>query len=100
MLSKETIERIEREAYDKCPEAPIEYDNPESYAFEAGWRACYISEATRYEQERKELRETLGEIEKSLYIGDDLNDKEILHFYVEVVKTIKKEIHKALNNNQ
>jgi len=54
----------------------------------------------QYSLKTKELREALEEIEKSLYIGDDLNDKEILHFYVEVVKTIKKEIHKALNNNQ
>lgn len=57
MLSKQTIERIEQEAIARyC--SPYGKRNPETYAYKAGATA----EATRHEQERKELVEALEKI--------------------------------------
>ena len=42
-------------------------------------------------------KDLLQEIDKSLYIGEDLKDGEILSWYMEVIKTIKEEIQTALN---
>ena len=45
------------------------------------------------------LREALIEIDRSLYLGEDLNDKEILDWYIEVTKTIKKSIKEILETS-
>lgn len=57
------------------------------------------AESDSGEQVRK-LREGLEGIGKSLYIGDDLKDKEVLDFYVEVVKNCKEYIKLLLTETE
>lgn len=63
-------------------------------------RDCeWLDESDSGEQVRK-LREGLEGIGKSLYIGDDLKDKEVLDFYVEVVKNCKEYIKLLLTETE
>ena len=53
-------------------------------------------EVAKEREKAKKLMELLHEIDKSLYIGDDLNDIVILKWYLDVIGTIKDEIKKSL----
>lgn len=56
----------------------------------------YKQEVAKEREKAKKLVELLHEIDKSLYIGDDLNDIVILKWYLDVIGTIKDEIKKSL----
>ena len=58
------------------------------------------AEIDRLRGEVEKLREGLAEVDKSLYIGDDLKDKEVLDFYVEVVKNCKEYIKLLLTETE
>jgi soluble P-type ATPase len=53
-------------------------------------------EVAKEREKAKKLVELLHEIDKSLYIGDDLNDIDILKWYLDVICTIKDEIKQSL----
>lgn len=44
------------------------------------------------QQEIERLKGLVDEIDKALYIGEDLEDKDVLDFYIQVAKTIKETI--------
>jgi hypothetical protein len=44
------------------------------------------------QQEIDRLKGLVKEIDKALYIGGDLEDKDVLDFYIQVAKTIKETI--------
>ena len=97
MLSKQTIERIDKEADDFGFQVPYNGTN-DFYNMDKvnSYKAGATAEATRHEQERKELVDFIKQVDKSLYVGEDLNDKEILQWYIEVCKTIKEEAKATL----
>ena len=47
----------------------------------------------------EKYRNLLEEINKSLYVGEDLKDNDVLNWYMGVVRVIKEEITKVLNEN-
>ena len=51
---------------------------------------------SQLKEDNEKLREALRQIDNSLYLGPDLNDKEVLEFYIGVVGEIKKEIESLL----
>jgi len=55
------------------------------------------SELDKERERAGKLVELLKEVDKSLYIGDDLNDIDILHWYINVITVIKDEIKQTLN---
>src|SRR5688572_1039685 len=57
-------------------------------------------ENEQLQQQVKELEGLLLDIDKSLYLGEDLKDKEILDWYIEVTKTIKESIKEQKFNPQ
>jgi chromosome segregation ATPase len=52
------------------------------------------------QQRNGELEAFIKEIDKSLYLGEDLQDKDILDFYIGVVTTIKEEISTRFKSEQ
>lgn len=54
------------------------------------------AEIESLKRENECYSELLSDIDKSLYLGGDLNDKEILDWYIEVTKTIKESISETL----
>jgi soluble P-type ATPase len=72
-----------------------EHKDTESAIYEA--MDHYKDQEVAKEREKaKKLVELLHEIDKSLYIGDDLNDIDILKWYLDVICTIKDEIKQSL----
>ena len=49
------------------------------------------------DQQTARYRELLTEIDRALYVGEDLKEEDILGFYMRVVQTIKDEIKEALS---
>lgn len=54
------------------------------------------AEREKYEKEIREMREILHEIDKSLYIGPDLQEEDVLKWYIDVVSVIKDQIKEQL----
>jgi len=65
------------------------------------WNECgqeYQQQLSAERERAGKLVELLKEVDKSLYIGDDLNDIDILHWYINVITVIKDEIKQTLND--
>lgn len=74
-------------------------DNGEYIAKSTALKAMEQYASSR-EDTIRELREMLRQIDKALYIGKDLDDIEILKWYIDVCSTIKEDIQELLSQQK
>lgn len=63
-------------------------------------RSKHQKELEEKDREIERLKEMLFDIDKSLYIGEDLMEEDILKWYLDIVQTIKEEIQTLKSKEQ